>query len=39
MPMMNATTNLLNKIERRLGTRVLNLPDEMGKDVWMEEIR
>ena len=38
MPMMNATTNLLNKIERRLGTRVLNLPDEMGKDVWMEEV-
>ena len=30
--------NLLNKIERRLGTRQLNLPDYLSKDKWAEEV-
>lgn len=36
--MLNAPTLLLNKIERRLGTTVLNLPDNLNKDVWMDEV-
>lgn len=36
--MLNATTTLLNKIERRLGTKILNLPKELDKDVWMNEV-
>lgn len=38
MPIANQMTKLLNKIERRLGTRVLNLPDEIQKDKWAEII-
>ena len=38
MPMLNAMTELLNKIERRLGTEVLNLPEDMNKDVWADEV-
>ena len=34
----NKMTNLLNKIERRLGTKPLNLPDDLSKDVWAEEV-
>lgn len=37
---MKATsmTRLLNKIERRLGTEVLNLPDHLSKNKWAEVI-
>lgn len=38
MPMANSMTLLLNKIERRLGTQQLNLPDYMSKNVWAKEI-
>lgn len=38
MPIANQMTKLLNKIERRLGTRVLNLPDELKKEKWAEVI-
>ena len=38
MPMANRMTNLLNKIERRLGTKMLNLPDAISKDVWANEV-
>lgn len=38
MPMMNRMTDLLDLIERRLGTRQLNLPKSLGKDVWAEEV-
>ena len=38
MPMANKMTSLLNKIERRLGTRVLNLPDKLQKDKWANEV-
>lgn len=31
---MNKMTNLLNKIERRLGTDILNLPEQLAKDKW-----
>ena len=34
----NQMTLLLNKIERRLGTKLMNLPDEFGKDSWAEII-
>lgn len=34
MAFSNNMTKLLNKIERRLGTRVLNLPDNLKKDSW-----
>lgn len=34
MAFNNQMTKLVNKIERRLGTRLLNLPDEMSKDYW-----
>ena len=34
----NKMNNLLNKIERRLGTRQLNLPDYLSKDKWAEEV-
>ena len=36
--MANKMTILLGKIERRLGTKQLNLPKEMGKSVWAEEV-
>lgn len=38
MTMANSMTLLLNKIERRLGTQQLNLPDYMSKDVWAKEV-
>ena len=36
--MANSMTLLLNKIERRLGTQQLNLPDYMSKNVWAKEV-
>ena len=38
MPMANSMTKLLNKIERRLGTQQLNLPDYLSKDVWAKDV-
>jgi len=38
MPMMNEMTKLLNKIERRIGTKSLNLPEHMSKDKWATEV-
>lgn len=35
----NNMTKLLNKIERRLGTRALNLPDHLKKEKWDEIIK
>ena len=34
----NNMTNLLNKIERRLGTKPLNLPPDISKDKWADVI-
>lgn len=34
----NKMNNLLNKIERRLGTRQLNLPDYLQKDNWAKDV-
>lgn len=34
----NRMTALLNKLERRLGTKPLNLPDGMNKDAWANEV-
>lgn len=34
----NKMNKLLNKIERRLGTKPLNLPDDLAKDKWAEEV-
>lgn len=34
----NNMTNLLEKIERRLGTKPLNLPDDISKDKWADVI-
>lgn len=34
----NNMSNLLNKIERRLGTKPLNLPDDISKDKWADII-
>lgn len=34
----NKMTALLDKIERRLGTKPLNLPDYLQKDKWAEEV-
>lgn len=34
----NKMTNLLNKIERRLGTRQLNLPEYLQKSHWASEV-
>ncbi len=34
----NNMTNLLNKIERRLGTKPLNLPDDLKKERWADEV-
>lgn len=31
----NNMTNLLNKIESRLGTKPLNLPADIAKDKWV----
>lgn len=38
MPMLNRQTSLLNKIERHLGTAMLNLPDDINKDSWMDKV-
>lgn len=38
MPRMNRMTRLLDKIERRLGTKALNLPEDYAKDKWAEEV-
>ena len=38
MPMSNKMTDLLDKIERRLGTKPLNLPAHISKDTWAEVI-
>lgn len=38
MAVTNKMNALLNKIERRLGTRQLNLPDYLCKDKWAEEV-
>lgn len=35
---MNNMTRLLNKIERRLGTRQLKLPEYLCKDKWADEV-
>lgn len=34
---MNRMTDLVDKIERRLGTKPLNLPDDISKDKWADE--
>lgn len=39
MSLSNNMTLLLNKLERRLGTRQLNLPDFLKKDKWVEVIK
>ena len=36
--MSNKMSDLLDKIERRLGTRPLNLPDHLKKDKWADEV-
>ena len=38
MTMANSMTSLLNKIERRLGTKQLNLPEDLQKDKWASEV-
>ena len=38
MPMLNRMTDLLNLIEHRLGTKQLNLPESLGKDVWADQV-
>lgn len=38
MALSNNMTKLLNKIERRLGVRSLNLPKELSKDSWEQVI-
>ena len=35
---MNRMESLLNKLERRLGTKILNLPAEFSKDTWADEV-
>lgn len=35
---MNRMVDLINKIERRLGTKPLNLPADIAKDKWAEEV-
>ena len=35
---MNRMTDLLNKIERRLGTQPLNLPDMLKKEKWADNV-
>lgn len=34
----NRMSRLLNKIERRLGTKPLNLPEELSKEIWATEV-
>ena len=38
MPMANLMTELLNKIEHRLGSDVIGLPPELGKDQWARKV-
>ena len=38
MAPMNKMSKLLDKIERRLGTKMLNLPEELSKDSWANEV-
>ena len=38
MALSNDMTKLLNKIERRLGTKQLPLPEELNKAKWVEVI-
>lgn len=38
MAFSNGMTKLLNKIENRLGIKMLNLPDALNKDTWANEI-
>lgn len=38
MAFSNDMTRLLNKIENRLGTKVLNLPEDICKDKWASEV-
>jgi hypothetical protein len=38
MPMFNKMSALLDKIERRLGTKPIGLPAQIGKDVWAKEV-
>lgn len=38
MGFSNSMTRLLNKIERRLGTSVMNLPDHLKKEKWADVI-
>lgn len=38
MPPANRMNALLDKLERRLGTKQLNLPDYLSKDKWAEEV-
>ena len=38
MASSNKMSNLLDKIERRLGTKPLNLPDYLSKDHWADEV-
>ena len=37
--MANNMSTLLNKIERRIGTKPINLPSDISKDTWSEVIR
>ncbi len=39
MVYINNMTKLIEKIERRLGTRALNLPDNLKKETWAEVIK
>lgn len=39
MAYVNNMTKLIEKIERRLGTRALNLPDNLKKETWAEVIK
>lgn len=38
MPAGNRMNSLLNKLERRLGTKPLNLPEDLSKDKWATEV-
>lgn len=38
MAPMNKMSKLVDKIERRLGTKMLNLPEQLCKDVWAKEV-
>jgi len=38
MPMMNRMTDLLNKLEHRLGADVMGLPKEFQKDYWARKV-